>query len=512
MTAVAQDTDAVYRQLLALDQPCYVVRTAAGVGATADPRGHQVLAAVGPLTPEGLGDPAFRQAHGVGLAYHAGAMANGIASAAMVVALARNGILGSFGAAGVLPDRVDEAITTIKREAPGAPFAVNLIHAPSEAALERAVVDLCLKHEVRCVEASAFLDLTPQIVRYRAAGLVRTARGVEARNRVIAKVSRAEVAEKFLRPAPEALLRPLVEAGQLTAEQAELAALVPMADDITAEADSGGHTDRRPLVVLLPEIIAVRDRVRRELGLSSRVGVGGGIGTPVAASAAFGMGAAYVVTGSVNQACVEADQSEHAKRLLASAGVADCGMAPSSDMFELGVDVQVLKRGTMFAGRAKKLYDLYRSHDGLESLGGTDRAELEQKVFRRPLDDVWADCVSYFTARDPEQIRRAQDNPRRRMALVFRWYLGLSSGWSIRGVPERAADYQIWCGPAMGAFNQWVAGTHLAAPGHRFVADVATHLMRGAAFTTRVAQLRSAGVRLPAECATYPPSPSWEER
>lgn len=507
VTGTAQTAQDVYRELLDLDRPCYIVRTPSGVGATSDPRGQQVLAAVGPLPPERLGDPDFRAAHGVTHAYHAGAMANGIASARMVAALANKGFLGSFGAAGVLPERVDEALTAIRRDAPGRPFAVNLIHAPSEAALERAVVDLCLKHEVRCVEASAFLDLTPQVVRYRAAGL--TPDG--PRNRLIAKVSRAEVAEKFLRPAPDALLRPLVEAGAITAGQAELARRFPMADDITAEADSGGHTDRRPLVVLLPEIIAVRDRIRRELpGTTTRIGAAGGIGTPAAAAAAFGLGAAYVVTGSINQSCVEADQSEHAKRLLAAAGVADCGMAPSSDMFELGVDVQVLKRGTMFAGRAKKLYELYRAHDGLADIPPVERADLEAKVFQRPLDDVWRDCVTYFTERDPEQIHRARDNPKRRMALVFRWYLGLSSGWSIRGVPERAADYQIWCGPAMGAFNQWVAGTHLAA--HREVADVATHLMRGAAFASRVGQLRLAGVRLPAECATYVPSPTWEER
>ena len=39
---------------------------------------------------------------------------------------------------------------------------------------------------------------------------------------------------------------------------------------------------------------------------------------------------------------------------------------------------------------------------------------------------------------------------------------GLSSGWSIAGNPDRVPDYQIWCGPAMGAFNQWAAGSYLA--------------------------------------------------
>jgi PfaD family protein len=353
------------------------------------------------------------------------------------------------------------------------------------------------------------MGLTPQIVHYRAAGLVRAGDGaVRAEHRLIAKVSRAEVAESFLRPAPPQMLQALVRDGSITAEQAELAARVPVADDITAEADSGGHTDRRPLVVLLPEFIALRDRIQREQGhgWQVRVGAAGGIGTPMAAAAAFALGAAYVVTGSVNQSCIEAGQSAQAKNLLATAGTSDCVMAPSADMFELGVDVQVLRRGTMFAGRARRLYELYRVHDSIESIPDDERGELEHRVFQRTLSDVWQDCVRFFAERDPEQIRRAEDNPKRRMALIFRWYLGQSSGWSIQGRPERLADYQIWCGPAMGAFNQWAAGTYLATPANRRVLDVARHLMRGAAYTSRVYQLRLAGVRLPADCATYLPA------
>ena len=37
-------------------------------------------------------------------------------------------------------------------------------------------------------------------------------------------------------------------------------------------------------------------------------------------------------------------------------------MAPAADMFEMGVKLQVLKRGTMFPMRAQKLYELYRAH------------------------------------------------------------------------------------------------------------------------------------------------------
>ncbi|WP_041939302.1 MULTISPECIES: PfaD family polyunsaturated fatty acid/polyketide biosynthesis protein [Frankia] len=508
----------VQRDLLALDLACYVLRDGQQVRTSTDATqvgrvvagGGQVLAAVGPRPAHALGDPEFRRAHGVRYAYMAGAMANGIASASMVAALAREGYLASFGAAGVLPARVDAALAAIGRDAPASPFACNLIHSPSEAALEAAIVDACLRHRVGCVEASAFVEPTAQLVRYRLAGLRRDRSGrVEAAHRVIGKVSRAEVAERFLRPAPPELVRRLVETGDVTAEQAELAREVPLADDLTAEADSGGHTDRRPLLVLLPELLALAERIRREQGYAApvRVGAAGGIGTPAAAAAAFALGAAYVVTGSINQSSVEADQSDTTKRLLAATGVADTVMAPSADMFELGVEVQVLRRGTLFPGRARQLYELYRTYDGVDALPGDVRATLETRVFRRSLDDVWQDCVRYFSERDPDQITRAADDPRRRMALVFRWYLGRSSGWSIAGDAERAPDYQVWCGPAMGAFNGWVAGTYLAQVGNRRVADLAGHLMRGAAYADRVAALRAAGLRLPAAAAAYLPAP-----
>lgn len=508
----AGDPETVRAALSTLDQPVFVVRGDTGVAVTNDAalaRTAQVLAAAPPCRTESLGDNEFRRDHGVRMAYQAGAMANGIASARMVAALARSGVLASFGAAGLPPDRVAEALRAIRRDAPGMPFACNLIHSPSEPALERATVELCLRHEVRCVEASAFLRLTPAVVRYRLAGLSAREGRVVATNKVIAKVSRTEIAEPFLRPAPERMVRELVTEGAVTVEQAELARRVPMADDITAEADSGGHTDRRPLVVLLPELIALRDRIQRELGYPQQVRVGGagGIGTPAAALAAFALGAAYVVTGSINQATVEAAQSDTTKQLLATASSTDCEMAPSADMFEMGAQVQVLKRGTMFAAKARKLYEIYTGYPGIDTIPTAEREVLESRTFRRSLDDIWADCVGYFRERDPRQIDRAETDPKRRMALVFRWYLGLSSAWSIAGDPDRLADYQVWCGPAMGSFNAWAAGSYLAPVRNRFVAELATELMRGAAVAARVAQLRIAGARLPASACTYRPTP-----
>jgi len=103
---------------------------------------------------------------------------------------------------------------------------------------------------------------------------------------------------------------------------------------------------------------------------------------------------------------------------------ADTIMAPAADMFEMGVKVQVLKRGTMFAMRAAKLYEIYRTRAGLNDIPAAERANLEKTVFRATLEEVWAQTYAYFQQRDASQIERAARDPKHQMALVFRWYLG----------------------------------------------------------------------------------------
>ena len=178
-----------------------------------------------------------------------------------------------------------------------------------------------------------------------------------------------------------------------------------MADDVTAEADSGGHTDNQPAVVLLPTMLALRDRFQTQYSYATapRIGAAGGISTPWSAASAFAMGASYVVVGSVNQSCVESGTSDIVRGMLAQAMQADIAMAPAADMFEMGVKVQVLKRGTMFAMRAAKLLELYRAHDSIDRLPAADRAMLEKMVFRAPLETIWGP--------DPRLLPRSRPRP-----------------------------------------------------------------------------------------------------
>jgi hypothetical protein len=93
------------------------------------------------------------------------------------------------------------------------------------------------------------------------------------------------------------------------------------------------------------------------------------------------------------------------------------------------------------------------------------------------------------------------------MALVFRSYLGQSSNWANTGDPSRKIDYQIWCGPAIGAFNQWIKGSFLENLENRKTVTVAMNLLCGASVATRVNWLRSQGVEFPSNIGKFSPMP-----
>lgn len=502
-----QRLDTPFAVVRAPEGPAVVEPSQLGFGA-AVPGSLPMLAFAPAWTPDRLGDPAFCAQFGTSVAYCTGAMAQGIATPRLVCEMARAGMLGFFGAAGLPVRRIEEAIDAVRAEVGDLPAGYDLIHAPQETSAEQDAVDLYLRRGVRIAGASAFVALTPPLVQYRLRGLREVDGRVVAPNRVLAKVSRPEVAERFLRPAPSAMVAALRDAGRLSAEEAALAPRVAMADALVAEGDSGGHTDQRPLAVLVPLLAALRARICAETGVGNVfVGAAGGLGTPSAVAAAFALGAAFVVTGSVNQATLEAGTSPMVRQLLAEAGMADVGLAPASDMFEHGASVQVLTRGTMYAVRARLLRDTWKRYARWADVPAVEAARIEGSILRRPFGDVWEDCAAFFRERAPAELERADRDPRHQMALVFRWYLGLSSKWAVSGEADRRADAQVWCGPAIGGFNAWAAGSFLADPTQRRAVDVAANLMAGAAAIQRAHVLRAQGVDPGPEAFDWRPRP-----
>jgi len=454
------------------------------------------------IAPDRLGDPRFMQRHGLAYPYVAGAMANGISSTALVRTMAENGMIGFFGAGGLDLSRIEAAITELKSTLGDNPFGVNLIHSLADPEHEMATVELFLKHGIRRISAAAFMRMTPALVYYRIKGIHKRVSDntIVTPNHIIAKVSRIEVARQFFAPPPEKLVAQLLASGRITSEEAELSRHIPMAWDLTAEADSGGHTDNRPALALLPTMMSLKNQVMEQYGYAQPlcVGLGGGIATPEAAAAAFGMGAAYVLTGSVNQSCTEAGICEDVRKLLCQAEQADVAMAPSADMFEIGARVQVLKRGTLFAVRAEKLYTIYKSFAAFEDVDPKTQKEIQDKFLHTDFETAWAATRQFFLSRgNPKEVERADADPRHKMALVFRSYLGQSSRWAIQGDRKRKMDYQVWCGPSMGAFNQWVQNSFLADHDRRQADVVALNLLFGACVATRASFLRAQGICVP---------------
>ncbi len=434
------------------------------------------------ISREKLGSVDFRSDHGARAAYVIGGMVKGISSVQLVRAAAHAGYLGFFGAGGMKPVAVRDAVLDLAADpGPVAPWGVNFLHNPLIPAQEDMLVDVLLDCGVRCIEASAFVRITPALVRYRLTGLGFDGAGKPLpRQRILAKVSHPEMGRRFMAPPPAELVAALRNSGLLTQAEAAAAVKIPLADDVCTEADSGGHTDRRPSFAIIPAMVQLRNETARQYPAlpKVRVGAAGGIGSPEAVAAALMLGADFVMTGSINQCTPEAGTSETVKEMLAAAEPQDFDMAPAGDLFEIGAKVQVLKRGTLFAARANRLYDIYRSYATIEEIPKAVLAELETRVFGRTIAEVWRETDAYYRLAAPWELESM--TPKQRMAMIFRWYFIHSQRLAQQGDTQQQANFQIHCGPAMAACNRWLAGTPLADWRLRHVDVLADRLLEGA--------------------------------
>jgi len=400
----------------------------------------------------------------------------------LVIKMGKAGLLSFFGAGGLSLDKIEANIVRIQGELDaGQPYGMNLLANYEYPAQEEAVVDLYLKYGIRSIEAAAFMQMTPALVRFRLQGLrVNAHNKIVCDHRVVAKVSRPEVAKAFMSPPPIAIVEKLLERHQITPQQAELSQKIPVSHDVCVEADSGGHTDGGIAAVMLPPLLRLRDEMQRahSYGEPICMGLAGGIGGPEAAAAAFLLGADFILTGSINQCTVEAGMSPDGKSMLQEMNIQDTDYAPAGDMFELGAQVQVMKKSVFFPARANKLLSLYRHYDSLDDIPTRTRQQLEGTFFKKTFDEIWLETVSYFRSVNLEhEIAKAEANAKHKMALVFRWYFAYSTRIAMEGSGIDRVNYQIQTGPALGSFNQWVKGTDLEPWSKRHVDRIAIKIM-----------------------------------
>ena len=469
-----------------------------------------VAAVLPALYPEWLGDRSFCETHDVRFPYVVGEMANGLTTTRMVIEAARAGFLGFFGAAGLEPARIEDAVAQLSRElGADSSWGSNLIHSPQEPALEDATVDVYLRRGVPRVSASAFMRLTLPVVRYAAAGLTADAGGgVRRRHHLFAKISRPETARYFLAPAPREMLDELVAGRSSRAGRPSSPGACRWPRTSPSRPTPAGTPTTGPS----PPSSRASPACATDLAAAARLRAPGaprrrgGLGTPTAVAAAFALGAAYVLTGSVNQAAVESGLAASGRALLAQAGVADVVMAPAADMFELGVKVQVLKRGTMFAARARQLRSSTRPTTRSRRSPPASARASRRTVFQRRSTRSRADRA-LLGARDPRQNERAA--PATRSTAWRCASAGISAGRAAG--PSRTTRR---AGPTTrsGAARPWARSTTGCAarssrPARRTVAQIARNLLEGAIAVTRAQQLRACGVAVPAGAFDVAPRP-----
>jgi trans-AT polyketide synthase, acyltransferase and oxidoreductase domains len=438
------------------------------------------------ITADKLGNKDFKKEYNLKYAYLAGGMYRGVASTDMVIKLGKAGLMGYFGSAGLSISEIRDSIVKIQGALNnGENYGFNLVCNLDNPEMEMETVKLYLKEGIKRIEAAAFMQITPALVLYHLKGLEENANGeIEINNKIMGKISRPEVAGNFMSPAPEGIVKKLLEKGEITSKQAELAEKVPMCNSLCVEADSGGHTDQGIPTVLFPAILNLKKELMKKYNYKKTIYLGqaGGIGTPESAAVAFIMGADFILTGSINQCTQEGGISDSVKNMLQDINVQDTDYAPAGDMFEIGAKVQVLKKGVFFPARANKLFMLYSQYDSLEQIPEKIQKQLQEKYFKKSFTEIWNMTKEYFKNQNlDKEITKAESNAKHKMALVFRWYFNYSSQLAFKGQEDDLVNYQVHTGPALGAFNQWIKGTELEDWRNRHVDEIAEKIMASAA-------------------------------
>ncbi|MFS0762814.1 ACP S-malonyltransferase [Peribacillus phoenicis] len=420
-----------------------------------------------------IGDQEFCEDYNVIYPYVIGSMHKGISSPNLVAKMAQNGFLSFLGTGSLEINEVEKIILETKKIVrEGQNFGCNLVANIHNSFKEDEIINLFLKHNISSIEASGFWTISPSLLKFRAKGLRLSENGeILIKNKILIKLSRVETAMEFLSVPPQPLIDQLIKKGQITFDEARMLQQVPLVDDICVMGDSGGETSQANLNLLLPTIIRLRDESTREKSLNKRVriGAGGGIGTPEAAAIAFLLGADFVLTGSINQCTVEAETSNLVKDMLQKVDLHDTSYVPSANDLEVRGQTQVVKKGVFFPARANKLYDLLKQYKNISDMDSKTKEMIEKKYLNEGIQTI---------LRYEEQVstdnRPTSNNT---MQTILKFYLNNTVQLAINGESSQKVNFNIYCGPALGAFNRWVKGTELEEWNNRHIDVISRKIM-----------------------------------
>ena len=210
---------------------------------------------------------------------------------------------------------------------------------------------------------------------------------------------------------------------------------------------------------------------------------------------AFVQGADFIVTGTMNQMSKEAGTCDYVRKCLREASYSDVTSGMSPDMMEQNIRIQCLKKGTFYAQRSIKLYNLYKQYNSLDEIPEKDIKNIEKTIFQKSIQEVWEETKNYFIniLNQSEKIENAEKDPKQKLSLVFRWYMSKSSGFANRGQEEYKSSYQIWCGECIGTVNNFIEGTYLdplITNGYPSVADMNYELFKGVLYLQRLEYMK----------------------
>ena len=371
------------------------------------------------LYPEWLGDRSFCEAHGVRFPYVAGAMANGIATTRMVVELARAGCLGFFGAAGLDAGSSRSGPRRARAGArPGRPGLGLEPHPLAERAGARGG---------RCRPLPAARGAHGRGLGLHGAdpggGALRAHRADGRRRRPGPTApttcsprspGRRSRGASWRRRRPTCS-RPWSPRASSPRTRPRLGASLPLAEDVTVEADSGGHTDNRPLTAL-------------SCRSSSPCATGSPQSTATPGRSASARPAAWAPRAPWRRRSRSAPPTSDRARSTRPAssrgcqrpdgpcsprpGVADVMMAPAADMFELGVKVQVLRRGTHVRAARAPSSTSSTGPPTLEAIPAAERGAPRAGHLPHARSTRAGRTPSASGgARDPRQVERADARP-----------------------------------------------------------------------------------------------------
>ena len=120
--------------------------------------------------------------------------------------------------------------------------------------------------------------------------------------------------------------------------------------------------------------------------------------------------------------------------------------------------------------------------------------QLEKDIFRKTLEDSWGEYRTFLELAGCRNLEEVDQNEKLQMALLFRTYLSRAVRWALVGKTERRDDFQIWCGPSMGAFNAWAKGSWLEDIENRSAPEMALQFLYGAARLIRLQLLHAQGI------------------